>query len=508
MKKFIDKHMDKIIATLTCFDRIIFKGYLPISSASGMAAFFHNQQWLIKDFKKQAPVQSIIIKEHMQVIAEKTGRPLLYPKPKQRKEDLARKMAQHDTITHGLICVCGVLEGCSSFKIAYQKGRPQFQSARRKCMFYYLYYMDREFGLMHVRLQSWFPFSVQIYINGHEWLARKMDRHGITYKKIDNAFLRIEQPQRVQRFADNLAKKNWPRILDAFVRRANPHLSGLLKGMRYYWVTDQCETAVDIMFRSRQALKNLYQPLLRHATLCFSAEDVLTFLGRKLHGCFTGEVLNDFKVRTQGARIKHRMKDNWIKMYDKHGIILRIETVINHPREFKIRRRGMRKGQLITDWFPMAKRVTNLPRYYEVSQKACQRYLDALSVVDDPAEAFQELNRLCESVQYKGRTYRGLNPLRKNDSMLLRAIMSGQYYIQGFRNRNLASQLYPKPPKNKIEAQRRSRRVTRLISLLRAQRLIAKIPHSKRYRITPRGIRLVACAIYLRQDELPKYLSA
>ena len=128
--------------------------------------------------------------------------------------------------------------------------------------------------------------------------------------------------------------------------------------------------------------------------------------------------------------------------------------------------------------------------------------------MDDPAEAFQELNRLCESVQYKGRTYRGLNPLRKNDSMLLRAIMSGQYYIQGFRNRNLASQLYPKPPKNKIEAQRRSRRVTRLISLLRAQRLIAKIPHSKRYRITPRGIRLVACAIYLRQDELPKYLSA
>ncbi len=431
-----------------------------------------------------------------------------YPKPKQRKEDLARKMAHRDTITNGLICVCGVLEGCSSFKIAYQKGRPQFQSARRKCMFYYLYYMDREFGLMHVRLQSWFPFSVQIYINGHEWLARKMDRHGIKYKKIDNAFLRTEQPQRVQRFADNLAKKNWPRILDAFVRRANPHLSGLLKGMRYYWVTDQCETAVDIMFRSRQALKDLYQKLLRHATLCFSAEDVLTFLGRKLHGCFAGEVLNDFKVRTQGARIKHRMKDNWIKMYDKHGIILRIETVINRPREFKIRRRGMRKGQLITDWFPMAKRVTNLPRYYEVSQKACQRYLNALSVVDDPAEAFKELDRLCESVQYKGRTYRGLNPLRKDDSMLLRAIMPGQYHIQGFRNRDLASQLHPKPPENMIEAQRRSRRVTRLISLLRAHRLIAKIPRSKRYRITTRGVRLVACAIYLRQDELPNHLAA
>jgi hypothetical protein len=508
MKNFIDKHMNKISATLTCFDRIIFKGYLPISSASGMAAFFHNQQWLIKDFKNQAPVQSTIIKEHMQAIAEKAGRPLLYPKPQQRKEDLARKIAQRDHITEGLIGVCCALEACSSFKIAYQKGRPQFQAARRKCNFYYLYYLDREFGLMHIRLQSWFPFSVQIYINGHEWLARKMDRHGITYKKIDNAFLHIEQPQRVQRFADHLCKKNFPPILKAFARRANPHLGGLLKGMSYYWVTDQCETAIDIMFRNRQALKNLYQKLLQHATLCFSAEDVLTFLGRKLHGCFTGEVLNDFKVRAQGARIKHRMKNNWIKMYDKHGVILRLETVINRPCEFKVRRRGMRKGHLITDWFPMAKRVTNLPRYYEVSQNACQRYLNALSVVDDPTEAFQELDRLCESVPYKGRTYRGLNPLRRDDALLLAAVMPGQYHIQGFRNRDLVSQLHPKPPENIMEARRRSRRVTRLISLLRAHGLIAKIPRSRRYRITIRGAQLAASVIYLRQDKWPKHLVA
>jgi len=500
--------MNKIIATLTCFDRIIFKGYLPISSASGMAAFFHNQQWLIKDFKKQAPAQSAIIKEHMQGLAEKARRPLLYPQPRQRKEDLARQIAQRRNITDGLICVCSVLEACSSFKIAYQKGRPQFQAARRKCNFYYLYYMDREFGLMHIRLQSWFPFSVQIYVNGHEWLARKMDRHGVKYKKIDNAFLHIEQPQRAQRFADSLCKKNWPRILDAFAHRVNPHMRGILTGMHYYWVTDQCETAIDIMFRSRQALKNLYQQLLRHATLCFSAEDVLTFLGRKLHGCFKGEVLNDFKVRVPGARIKHRMKDNWIKMYDKHSIVLRIETVINRPSEFPIRRRGMRKGQLITGWFPMAKRVTNLPRYYEVSRNACRRYLDALSVVDDPTAAVQELDKLCEPAKRNGRSYRGLNPLRKDDALLLAAIMPGQYHIQGFRHRDLASQLYPKPPENIIEARRRSRRVTRLISLLRAHRLIAKISHSRRYRITKRGARLVASAIYLREDKLPKHLAA
>jgi hypothetical protein len=361
---------------------------------------------------------------------------------------------------------------------------------------------------MHVRLQSWFPFSVQIYINGHEWLARKMDRHGIAYQKMDHAFLRIGQPQRVQRFADRLAQKNWVRTLDAFARRANPHLGGILAGMSYYWVTEQCETAVDVIFANRGALKDLYQQLLRHATLCFSAEDVLTFLGRKLHGRFEGEVLNDFKVRVPGARIKHRMKDNWIKMYDKHGIVLRIETVINRPSEFKVRRRGMRQGQLITDWFPMAKRVTNLPRYYEVSVNACRRYLDALSVVEDPTAALGQLNKLCESVKRHGRSYRGLNPLRRDDALLLAAIMPGQYHIQGFRHRDLYGKLYCRPPRSIAEARRWSRRVTRLISLLRAHRLIAKIPRSRRYRTTDRGLSLAASAIHLRQAKLPKDFAA
>ena len=124
MRQFVDKHMDKIIGTLTCFDRIIFKGYLPISSASGIAAFFHNQQWLMKDFKKQAPAQSIIIKEHMQALAEKADPPLLYPKVGQRKEDLARRIAQRDNITEGLICICCALEACSM---------PRFASAPRMC---------------------------------------------------------------------------------------------------------------------------------------------------------------------------------------------------------------------------------------------------------------------------------------------------------------------------------------------------------------------------------------
>ena len=82
-------------------------------------------------------------------------------------------------------------------------------------------------------------------------------------------------------------------------------------------------------------LRALHARLLRHATLCLRAEDVLTFLGRKLHGKFAGEILNDWKRRWPGARVKHAMKANWIKMYDKHGCVLRVETVINDPYELR-----------------------------------------------------------------------------------------------------------------------------------------------------------------------------
>jgi len=56
----------------------------------------------------------------------------------------------------------------------FEKGRPFVQPAKRECLFLYFYFMDREFGMIHVKLQTWFPMPIQVYVNGHEWLARKL----------------------------------------------------------------------------------------------------------------------------------------------------------------------------------------------------------------------------------------------------------------------------------------------------------------------------------------------
>lgn len=506
MEAFLEKHQAKITGVLSCFDRLLIKGYLPFGYPEGMEAFLNSKGLLLKDFKSFACEQSEKLKEHAQSLASKAGRPYIYLNSSIRKEERAREIASQDGITQGLICVFSIVEACQSFKLRYGKDRPHLVSTKPRCLCLYFYYIDREFGFLHIRLQTWLPFVIQVYINGHEWLAQKMDRHGLAYRRVENAFHWIEDPARAQRFVDHFAKRDLTRVLDVFARRVNPLLTTLIAPMHYYWVTDQAEYATDILFSDRASLKDLYLKLVKHATVCFTAEDVLTFLGRKLNGNFQGEVLNSFQKRWPGARVKHRMKENWIKMYDKHGCVLRIETVINHPYEFRIRRRAKRKGEWVTGWFPMAKRVTNLYRYAEVCLQANRAYLEALAVVDDPAAAYKLLHEVCQPVSYHGRKRRGLNPLRSDDVNLFAAALRGEHLIHGFRNKDIASALALPKLHDKQERKRQSSRVTRLIQLLHSHHLIAKIPRTRRYRLSLRGTTLMSAAVFLYKEDLPTHL--
>jgi hypothetical protein len=282
-------------------------------------------------------------------------------------------------------------------------------------------------------------------------------------------------------------------------------LSDLLDPLQYYWIIEQAEYATDVLFKDRAALQPLYSALLRHATLCLGAEDILTFLGRKLHPAFQGEVGNAYKNRWPGARVKHRMKENGIKMYDKHGVVLRIETVINRPYEFKVRRHGLRRGKPILGWFPMAKGVANLYRYAEVSLAANGRYLTALSTVEDPARAQEHLLGLGAALRRAGRSYRGFNPLSRLDLGLFSAVLRGEYTIMGFRNRDIRLQLYPKA-QDPISIRKLASRISRLLKLLHVRALLAKIPRSRRWRLTKKGHAVLSAIITTHHDHYQQSL--
>ena len=192
------------------------------------------------------------------------------------------------------------------------------------------------------------------------------------------------------------------------------------------------------------------------------------------------------------------MKGNWIKMYDKHGCVLRIETVINDPYEFKVRRRCGRPGRRVLGWYPLPKGVAFLPRYAGVATAANHRYLDALAVVDDPAPGYRALDRLTQPVRdAHDRASRGFNSAVPSDLALFAAVLRGEHTLQGFRNRDVRTHLFGA---NATIDRRRSGQVSRLVKRLHLRELVAKIPHSRRWRVTQLGQAVMSAAIQLRED--------
>jgi len=512
MDFFVRKHQKKIKGTLGCFDRMLFRGYLPIQSGWQMAQFLNQNQIYFGRLKDFLVENASKINKHAKAIAEKFGRPIQYLSVPTRKEEFARKMAEDEGIKRGLICIFSVLEPCRTFSFTHEKGRPFVQSARRKCLFIYFYFMDREFGLIHVKLQTWFPMQIQIYVNGHDWLERKLSANRISFTKHDNVFLQVEDWERAQRLADRFTALDWPRILERYARFVNPLLKSILRGYQHYWVTSQSEYSTDIIFKSSSDLRDLFPRLLSHSTLCFGAKDVMSFLGRKLTGHFLGEINSEMKhgggrPRIPGARIKHRVKENWLKMYDKDGSVLRVEMVINNPEEFKVRKRVSRKNKRVMEWVCMRKGVAYLFRYQEVSRQANYRYLEALAVVEDPTPAIQQLDDITTRKETKsGRGIRAFNPLSREDMQLFKAMMAGEHHIRGLSNADIRAcldgSLHLRNHAN--DPKKQSAKVSRIFSRFHAHKLIAKIPRTRRWRVIDRGKQIMTASLCLRDIAFPE----
>ena len=501
MKRFLERHRDRITGTLSGFDRMLFRGTLrSITHVKGLEIFLYSHHVLMKDFGGYVVGLSQQLVEHAKQLASKAGRPYAYlPSSKDSKEELALQIVARDGLKQGLICIFACVEPCQSFDLRKDAARKHLQlvSKERKCLHLYFYYLDRDFGLMHVRLQTWLPFSIQVCVNGREWLARQMDRAGISYSQRDNCFTHISDPQRAQKLMDRLTARNCNPWLDALAQKVNPliHPRTGLDVRSYYWSGRQMEYATDVMFRSAASLAELYPLLLRHAMFQFGSEEVMRFLQRRTDKRFAGEVSSDLQRRVEGIRVKHRVEENSIKMYDKQGSVLRIETTINNPRRFKVHRQGWRQGKAVMKWLPLRKGIADLRRRAELSRAANARYLEALAVVGLEIPSYRLLDRVSQRVKAK-RQYRALRPISPDDASLFQVIMHGEFSLQGFRNRDLRRALGQSDPKNS------SARISRLLALLRAHKLIFKVCKTNYYRITRKGYQVMATAIKFRQPDL------
>jgi hypothetical protein len=504
MELFLEQHRDVVLGVLSGFDRILFRGTLrSISYTSGMEQFMGVHHILHKDFGTFVDGLTESIKAHALHVSETTGRPYIHLRSAgQSKEELVRELIQSDGITKGLVCVLACVEPCQTFRMQKNARTKHIElaAAQRKCLHFYYYYLDREFGLVHVRLQSWAPFSIQVCLNGREYLARRLAKAGIGFEQRDNCFSRIDNLPKAQAMIDELINRRWHRFLNMLAWRVNPILAPKagLDLHDYYWTIRQSEYATDVMFRSESDLQAVYPSLVAHAMHHFRAADVLRFLGRRVNARFKGEVTTSFLNRTEGVRVKHRVGDNSIKMYDKQGCVLRIETTINDPRALRVYRETTRHGQSAMGWVPMRKGLADIVRRVEICRAANQRYLEALSVVKRPAPTQQVLDPVSRRVVKGARPYRGLRPISPDEARLFEAVLRGEHLLQGFRNRDLRRLLAAADEKHPALRRRASGRITRQIRLLRAHGLVRKISKTTYYRITAKGHQVMTTALRLR----------
>jgi hypothetical protein len=491
---FVAKFSSLIVWALSCFDRVIFKGHLPISRPREFEKFVDYRLKMRRaDFlKTTAPQWSQRIVDHAKDYAAQQGRLFDYRQGAVDKDAWAREQLRQHNPREGLVGILCVQEACPTFKLVPGAGRPGFQSRAVPQRVLYYYFLDKDLGLMHVRLQTWAPFTCQVYVNGHDFVARQLAQRGLGFVQQDNAFVQLDDPAAAQRIAGRFAKLPWPRLLERYARLVNPLLQAELQDLTHYWVTDQAEYATDLLFPSKQTLAGLFTRLVEYAWLTFSPKRVLGFLGRKWHERFDGEVQTHCQTeRDPGVCIKHTMKGNRLKMYDKFALLLRVETVINQPGEFKVYRECQHSdGRTTLGWFGMCKGVGNLHHYQSQALACNRRYLEALAAVDDPTPGYTELRTLTEPRRHQGRSYAGFNPARAEEVRLFLAVLAGNHIAQGFRNQDIRRSVYGQDRDHRRQ-QRQSAAVGRLLKRLHVRGLLAKVPHRRRWRVTANGRRIL-----------------
>jgi hypothetical protein len=305
---------------------------------------------------------------------------------------------------------------------------------------------------------------------------------------LDNVFVQIGDFEKAQKFADDISAKRIHEQLDKIVRQYCPIVRHLAND--YHWSFMQVEYATDIIFKQKSDLKPIYDEIVRTAIHSVKPENITTFLGRKLHGGYEDEMGNNFSTRIEGTCIKHRMGAAAVKMYDKFGLVLRVETVANDVSFFKHHRRvEHRDGTWEMKDAPLKKTIYSMSMLVELMKASNRRYLDFISTIDDPSGGIKDLNKISKPVKEDDRSYRGFNLFDGDDLDLFTAIIRGEFNISGFSNRSL----------RKIIKGKKGHQVSRLLKRLRKHGLIKKITNTYKYYLTALGRTVTATALKLRE---------
>jgi hypothetical protein len=494
---------------LSGFDRIVFKGTIqPLLYEAGVAQFLRSKGVLNKDYKDWMQEQTRLLIGDAETFSQtQTGSAIIPIRSSlERKEDIARKRQQDLEIEQGLIGVWSALESCLSFKARFSaaQGFPQIQREWTKCKHLYFYFDHADYGFLNVRLQTWFPYHLQIAMNGREWLRRSLEKAGIGFARCENKFLHIDDMAAAQRDLRAQLDVRWVDLLNGFLPLVFPRMGEILgPHLQPYWTLWQSEWATDYIFTSAEAMHPMAERLLLHAFLTGTTPQVLRYFNRPLTAAgrpranLAEAVESRLLAFGDGLRVRHWVGGNSVKVYTEQNV-LRTETTINDPGRFKVARHAQGEDpEQPKRHLPLRKSVSDISLRARISEEVNQRVLASLSSLQVDATLGEQIQSVCRRQKRNGRQVRALDLLGK-DRKLLCLLADPCFAIEGMSNLHLRERLSGEDGWRGRTAKQQSARTSRMIRMLRDHGLLRKIRKRNRYILSAYGLKLTLalCSAY------------
>lgn len=488
----IENYSNQISGVLHCYDRVIIQGTIPgICYAKGMTSYLYANKIRIFDYPKFAEPYRDELRKNAEQIAAKNDIEIQFIRKRNiRKEKIINDIIQKRGDHPGLVHIISAMEACPSYKPWHNKktGKTYLKSVQGKCLHYYFYLIDEDLGLCYVRVPTWCPFRLQVYFNGHNVLSSIMGKKGIESISRDNAIMNVPSFEEANHFSENIDIGLIHKTLDRFAELYCPVIKKFPMG--YHWSIMQVEYATDIIFKRQEDLSIIYENLTRTAIHSVKPENIATFLGKKLVPQYQDEMGNNFSTRIEGTCIKFRMGSTSIKMYDKHGIILRIETTTNDVSFFKhYREVEHRDGTTSMKLANLKKGLYSLGPLKEILFNSNRRFMKFLADIVDPSVGIKKLEKISKTVVQNDRGFKGFNFFNESDMEILLAVISGEFTINGFQNKNLRSKL-----KDYSSSQ-----VSRILKRLHTHGLIKKVAKTYKYYLTRLGSQVITMGMKLKE---------
>ena len=475
MNRFEQHHQRDISFSYSCFDRMILNGCIPWflypDGASRMASFLLRQ--------RQAPelnraYLAKIPRDYHQWLdgqAEQSGIAVVEPQKGIRREAWVEPYFQQLGNRHGIAVV---LKAREQERMAVAKAK-HLDFERRLIYLYYFYINDSTCGRMFLRICPYFPFSIQVWINGHNWLECQLRQEGIAYEKRDNLFVACARPERLQELSDSFAPADVVQPVTRWLERLLPYFTAVEKdqGYRHELYMTQIEYCRNLIFHKQAALERVFDRLMDANRGLGHPDKLAVIFARPRYqpDTRTGQVVLKM-TKTRTPVLSGSYKSVSIKQYVSNGFGLRTESTCYQLKDLSL-----------------PKNVKNLPHVRDVMDKANQRCLDVQQDILTTYVDRGQLEKLRQpTVSAAGRRVPGLHI---DDPRLLavwQAVLCFAYLVgKGcFRTKDLlldVQKAFSKPA-YKLSQLRYD------LSKLRGKGLLARLPRTQSYQLSSEGYRL------------------